>query len=200
MNEKRCSQCSLVRPLTEFHRANNCKDGRRGDCKACACKAQRAHRKANLESVRRDDRAYYAANREAKCASKARYREENPDAVRESGARHRKAHPETRDAAQVHCRLGVLREVTAELRQRPCEICGLPPRSNARQHHIDHDHSMNGPESVRGVLCAGCNSGLGYHERGKAWGRTKCPAWQASTDAYLERHQIQLSASPDAGQ
>jgi hypothetical protein len=46
-----------------------------------------------------------------------------------------------------------------------CEICGRT-ESGVRGFHVDHDHECCGPNSgcdncVRGLLCAGCNQGLG---------------------------------------
>ena len=51
----------------------------------------------------------------------------------------------------------------------PCRICGAPPvtDSSKRPHGVDHDHSCcpgtarSCGKCVRGVLCHGCNSGLG---------------------------------------
>lgn len=37
-----------------------------------------------------------------------------------------------------------------------CAICGTPP--GKRRHPIDHDHQEG---SIRGVLCRGCNTGIG---------------------------------------
>lgn len=47
--------------------------------------------------------------------------------------------------------------------QMPCQICGDNPESK----HVDHDHSCcPGQQScglcIRGVLCGGCNRGIGF--------------------------------------
>lgn len=44
-----------------------------------------------------------------------------------------------------------------------CQLCGLPS-SSTRCLHIDHVHDDNDPH-VRGVLCSGCNTGIGHVER-----------------------------------
>jgi hypothetical protein len=36
-----------------------------------------------------------------------------------------------------------------------CAICQRPPRG--RRLAVDHDHSLKGVDSVRGLLCYGCN-------------------------------------------
>lgn len=37
-----------------------------------------------------------------------------------------------------------------------CWVCGKKPTN--RRLHVDHDHSLKGRESVRGLLCWNCNS------------------------------------------
>lgn len=41
-----------------------------------------------------------------------------------------------------------------------CAICGKPPKPGARL-HVDHDHTEH---RVRGLLCTGCNTRLGWLE------------------------------------
>ena len=45
-----------------------------------------------------------------------------------------------------------------------CLICGRPPRRGTRL-HVDHDHTAL---TVRGLLCTGCNTRLGWLEAHKA--------------------------------
>lgn len=61
-------------------------------------------------------------------------------------------------AYQAQFIYGLTPEVIAELRSRPCDICGAPPGSDGRAHNIDHDHATG---RVRGILCGSCNRALG---------------------------------------
>lgn len=49
------------------------------------------------------------------------------------------------------------REAIIDAAGNKCELCGSPP--GARRLHIDHDHTTG---ALRGLLCHGCNVGLGY--------------------------------------
>lgn len=44
----------------------------------------------------------------------------------------------------------------AERARGPCDVCHRLP--TGRAHHVDHDHHRN---TMRGVLCSGCNTTLG---------------------------------------
>ena len=173
---KACSKCGEVKALGGFYVDGRKRDGYRSSCAVCDRARASVHRNANREKINAASRAWRAANR-AKIAAnvKARYY----------------AHPEKFDANQTRYRLGLTYEETLRLRQRPCAICASPPGANAHAHHIDHDHNMTGKASVRGILCTHCNTTLGRYEKGHAYGRNKCPAWRASADAYLNRHQLQ---------
>jgi hypothetical protein len=46
-----------------------------------------------------------------------------------------------------------------ELQGGGCAICGKPVASLRRRMNIDHCHETN---KVRGILCSGCNTGLGH--------------------------------------
>jgi hypothetical protein len=46
-----------------------------------------------------------------------------------------------------------------EIQDNSCAICAKPLDSLRRRMNIDHDHDTN---KVRGLLCTGCNTGLGH--------------------------------------
>lgn len=131
--------------------------GRRTYCSA-ACK-KRAWVEANRERVRAADRARYARDPDKAMARTLRWRKNRP-----------------RDA--WNARLRSLYGITADefdaclAAQSGCAICHRMPDSaeERRRFHVDHDHACcPGPSScgscVRGVLCAGCNSRLGWFEK-----------------------------------
>lgn len=39
-----------------------------------------------------------------------------------------------------------------------CAICGMPEWASKKKLHVDHDHESG---TIRGILCAGCNLGIG---------------------------------------
>jgi Recombination endonuclease VII len=66
-----------------------------------------------------------------------------------------------------------------------CAICGVDATSVKRGLHIDHSHKTG---RVRGLLCVGCNTGLGAF-RDNRW------LLQAAIN-YLARHERANSAEP----
>jgi hypothetical protein len=67
-----------------------------------------------------------------------------------------------------------------ELQGGGCRICGKTPEEDTRTFHVDHSHATG---RIRGILCHGCNTGIGlfkenvaflqeaisYIERDQAW-------------------------------
>lgn len=57
-------KCMETKPLTEFPKNSNMKDGRGSWCKACVAEYQREWRKRNPEKTKEASRKWEAANRE----------------------------------------------------------------------------------------------------------------------------------------
>jgi len=57
-----------------------------------------------------------------------------------------------------------------------CAICR--GKNNGKHLHVDHDHKTR---RVRGLLCAGCNSVLGYFDKKR---------WLRRARTYLSRSQV----------
>lgn len=69
-----------------------------------------------------------------------------------------------------------IRERTAEKQGWQCAICKAPLR-NGKHVHLDHDHTTG---KLRGVLCRGCNVGIGCFRED--------PVALAAAIQYLLRH------------
>lgn len=86
---KTCTKCGETKPLDEYHKHKQRKDGRHAQCKPCSL-AQRAEWYIeNRETILARQEGYYAENRETILARRADYREANPHIRWEQGVRDR---------------------------------------------------------------------------------------------------------------
>jgi hypothetical protein len=142
---KNCRICGEWKPLEEFHRAKDMRDGHRNECKLCF----KALAKARYDSRSAVERA-------------TQWRRDNPERFREYQKEYR-ARPERKRAMRdLHYRrtFGISADDFDALvasQGGGCAICGCVPEREASL-HVDHDH-LSG--EIRGILCIGCNQGLG---------------------------------------
>jgi hypothetical protein len=59
--EKRCTKCGIVKPLSDFYQA---RDGHHKVCKKCIGEWKRLYREKNKLKISEQQRAWYVANRE----------------------------------------------------------------------------------------------------------------------------------------
>ena len=114
---------------------------------------QRRYRSSHLESERERERRYRIENPEKVRASKQRWRSENPEKVREQARRY-----------DLKSKYGIsLEEYDQMLTDQGggCAICGRTCNGNGKALFVDHCH---GSGKVRGILCAYCNTGVGWYE------------------------------------
>lgn len=131
--KKRCYTCKRDLPLCEFSYNKS------------------AHTKIKLqgsckECSRSKKRKHYQENREAELERRKQYHQQHQD---EERARHRLR------------KYGITARQYATLLEAQggrCRICGQQG-TEPWQLCVDHNHVTG---AVRGLLCAGCNSGLGY--------------------------------------
>lgn len=180
---KTCSRCGEVKPLDEFNKDRTARDGRRTCCKPCYSAYGRERRNANRERLRSVD--------DSNVAKKCR----DCGAHKPAADFHRS--PSALDGRQSQCKLctrarhlmrqyGLTQERFAAMlasQNGGCAICGTATPGGSGAFHVDHDHTCCPGEKtcgacVRGLLCKGCNTRLGYIESYKS----EADRW----DAYLE--------------
>lgn len=139
---KRCRICGVEKSIDEFWRANACKDGHRGECKACATE----YRKSRYNSV-------------ASVAKAKQWRLDNPEKYREY-QRKWNASPEGKASGRKgHLRrtYGMTEEGRDALLASQDGLCAMC-RTDDEPLQVDHDHLTG---EVRGILCFSCNLALG---------------------------------------
>jgi hypothetical protein len=121
-------------------------------------KRSREYYRENREEILRKETAQRAANPEKKALKDLRYYKRNADKVRTRQALYYQQNKDSIKRKVKARKLGITPEEVLALEQETsCAICGKE-FSSTRDQHIDHCHKTN---FVRGVLCLGCNTGLG---------------------------------------
>lgn len=116
--EKKCFKCGEVKPLSEFYKHKQMKDGHVNKCKACNKKDVANHRVENIEKIREYDRA--RGNRQREGYTKE-WREKYPKKYK------------------AQCMVNNQKRA-GNLHQEPCEICGC---EKSVAHHDDYDKPLN---------------------------------------------------------
>lgn len=143
-----CRVCGVRKPNEEFPWVNQAKGYKRRVCKPCFAGRAKASREKRLDHYKAVDRAYHQSDKGRR------------NAVRRASYDPRRDR-ENRLIRQYGITLGEY-EALSESQGGVCAICGKP-ESAANQHGplplaVDHCH---GSGAVRGLLCSGCNTGLG---------------------------------------
>lgn len=139
---KRCRKCREVLPLGTFGVKQGTADGLQPWCKPCTNERMKGYDRASQE---RDPEKY----RERKRAELARFKEKHPELHR--------AHTRKNNLRKYGLTPEAFDEML-ESQEGKCAICKeqlLPGRGQ----HVDHNHETG---AIRGILCNGCNIGLGH--------------------------------------
>ena len=72
---KKCSKCGIEKPLSEFVKHKNCKDGYENTCKICVKQYKKEYRENNKDKIKE----YYRDNKD----NLKKYYEENKDKIKE---------------------------------------------------------------------------------------------------------------------
>lgn len=147
---KRCTKCGNDKPLCDFHKRSQSRDGLSSWCKPCARTANNERRKLNVERERERTKRWHAANREVSRARANEHYHNNKD-------RHRDKRMQRKYGIGIEDYDALLL-----LQGGKCAICGrAQPTRGDHRFQVDHDH---GTGEVRGLLCAPCNTVLGFLE------------------------------------
>jgi hypothetical protein len=119
-----------------------------------------ARHAANRERINAEHRRRYRARREQHQAKRREYREANREAIRAKSRAHYARNKERMLVYKIAAKYGIHPAQHAAMisgQRGACAICGKPCNSRSRL-SVDHDHVTG---FVRGMLCNGCNIGLG---------------------------------------
>jgi hypothetical protein len=143
---KICSICGEEKTITEFYEQKSCKCGVRSCCKECDHSRNKKYQDEHVEELRE---------------KRKKHNEEHKEELHERARLKRLECPEKMKSWNLG-RYGInLEEYTRMLEAQggKCKICGGVP--SARMLGVDHDHATS---TIRGLLCGGCNSGIGYFQ------------------------------------
>ncbi len=120
---KTCKKCYIKKPLTDFHRKKNSRDGHRHECKICI-KAYQAQ--PHIREIKKAaSRKYYKTDKG---------RENEKKAAKKRNARVKDL---TRDKVYYQVRRALHYGV---LTKQPCEVCG---NENSQAHHHDYEKPLD---------------------------------------------------------
>ena len=128
---KKCNKCNYVKPLTDFAKSKDTKDGLQLKCKQC-------------------NKDYREANRTRCLEQSKRYREANKDSVKAAIR-----------AWKFKTAFGItVEDYNAMWTEQKgcCACCGVSETTLARKLAVDHCHKKG---HVRALLCTNCNIGIG---------------------------------------
>jgi hypothetical protein len=180
---KRCPDCRLEKPVTEFGQNRKLPDGLQFYCKVCISRRSAEVYRRKRERMGKTVRERVAVPPGHKYCRRC-------DTIKPFAEWHRNARQS--DGLSGYCKacrgelsrlrhlrknFGLTPELLAtmiESQGGTCAICPGPPQ------HIDHDHTTG---KVRGVLCGPCNMGLGQFDDD--------PARLTAASRYLRRYRMQ---------
>jgi len=176
---KVCKRCCIKKEPTDFYKY-------RWVCKACCVTSAAQRQERHKASHRKDSAGYYKRNRERCLAYSKSHKKANWGKVLVSArASNRKRRLKIMGAT--------LADFSAALEAQGglCAVCQINEVSadGGKSVHIDHCHKTG---RFRGILCAGCNKGLGHFRDD--------PKIMTRAASYLERYSNAAPAEcRDAG-
>jgi len=159
---KICNTCGTEKPLSEYSKCVTSKDGLQKNCKLCQADLVRLWKRNNPERQYRIDSRYYQKNKDV---IKQRSRDvANQDPVKncEKARLHYAKNKHKDKAVRLLRQYGITPleyDRRYQIQGGKCGVCGQHQTELKRALTVDHDHKTG---HVRGLLCDGCNGGLGF--------------------------------------
>lgn len=159
INTKRCTICKQDKPFDAFHKQKNGKFGLLGRCKDCKAKSDHARWAENSEKIYAQQKESRSPGGTQRDSYVARYNRNN---AKKTVIDHK-----TANLKRYGLTLDEFNDMLAA-QDYKCAICPRTVDTSefAKSFHVDHDHNCCGKgrackNCVRGILCHGCNTGLG---------------------------------------
>jgi|DEB0MinimDraft_6_1074348.scaffolds.fasta_scaffold00426_10 hypothetical protein len=173
---KACSKCGETKPLTEYYKDGQNKDGLKFSCKVCYKAQQVKYQEENHEKVKAARAKYRAENREKLNEYHAKYYAENRDKVLAAQSKYAKTNPE-KFRAKNHRRRAKKRNADGthtaadwkaklEYYGYRCRYCGIH-KSETNEGWLEADHaiplSQGGTNWISNIVpaCKSCNCSKG---------------------------------------
>lgn len=166
---KTCSKCQVSKPLADFGRHSQTRDGLKSRCRTCNAAEARDYAAVNAEQVRAAraaayvasaakikarTSAYFQANKAKALAARKRYRDSNPDVARRANRKRRAL----KIGSDGVLSLGIERRLLGLQRHR-CVNCAADLRQVG--YHLDHILPLSkggaNQDSNTQLLCPTCN-------------------------------------------
>lgn len=156
MQLKYCPKCEQDLPLADFASNPSRHDKLASHCRVCCRKLYKENRAARLQAKKE----FWRKNKEVLTQKKAAFYQKTKDSVRlkRGSLEYRKKEREQR-LFREH---GVTAEEVTKMQSDQNNSCGICKNSFDGESYkmcTDHCHITG---IVRGLLCGGCNSGIGY--------------------------------------
>ena len=165
---KKCRVCGDVKPVTEFNKKSNSKDGYRTDCRNCSKKKDLEYATKNREAAKLRAKKWHHENKKRANENSKRWRQENPERSKEliklweqknkervkelsrawkKANKHKvNANTRMRQAAKLNATPPWLNEDHKFMLEEIYELRDLRTQATGVVHHVDHIVPLRGAE------------------------------------------------------
>lgn len=163
--DKKCGRCKQRKLISGFNKNKSAKDGLGHYCKECSIQYQRDFREHNPEKSKQYSKEWFSKNKDAHRQTGKQWRivnrERYNERVRNYRAKNPGPHRDQTKKSHLKREYGISIEQKQQMISAQNNCCAICLGPLIPHPYVDHIHGTN-PVIVRGVLCGGCNLGLGH--------------------------------------